>query len=451
MILKIGLVTVRFVPYKMRLSSFFVQCLLVFPSLVSAVTVSSIVPRGGSTTTRIDNNSNSLVADLGQDIIKEKNAEAKSATDDRYVERILQSQWEKHRRWAQVARKRKIKVEAGRILKLALVSVGAVAQVASTQLVKNKSTASMFGGACIAAGTYIKNQVLTEEESTKMVQSFATSQAIKTEVYKFRAQVMPYSQFKSKPDEALNLLRKRCTTISDSTKDEKFVLTRQDSRPAPGWLDTVDDYIEKRIDAICNNVYLKRGKLLQKRSAFCHNCENVLLILSASASLTSTTQLPAAIQNAVTILSGWGGAFTTISAALAHHVAKEKFTDIAVKYFEAATKLQGVKDGWPLGASMAGTPGWEKEVNKSEDIILSTLEEWAKAKTGDVDLHLEKSAPVPVKKDPKKMVWKPDIICGTDESGFYPASDRVQWLMENANMTEADAQNRVMAEFSEIF
>uniref|UniRef100_A0A7S4AC95 SMODS and SLOG-associating 2TM effector domain-containing protein n=1 Tax=Pseudo-nitzschia australis TaxID=44445 RepID=A0A7S4AC95_9STRA len=437
----------------MRLSSIAVQCLLVFPSLVAAVTVSSIVARGGSTTTRTDNNSNSLGANLGHDIIKEKNAKANTATDDRYVERILQSQWEKHRRWALVAQKRKLKVETGRILKLALISVGAVAQVASTQLVKNKSTASMFGGACIAVGTYIKNQVLTEEETAKMVQSFATSQAIKTEVYKFRAQVTPYNQFKSKPDEALNLLRKRCTTISDSTKDEKFYMTRQDSRPAPGWLDTAEDYIEKRIDVMVNNVYQQRGRLLERRSAFCHNCENALLTLSAAASITSTTQLPAAIQNAVTILSGWGGAFTTISAALAHHVAKEKFSDIAVKYFEAANKLQGVKDGWPSRASMAGAPEWEKQVNKSEDIILSTLEEWAKAKTGDEDLHLEKSAPtpVPVKKEPKKMVWKPDVICGTDESGFYPASDRMQWLMDNANMTETDAQNKVMAEFPEIF
>ncbi|VEU45105.1 unnamed protein product [Pseudo-nitzschia multistriata] len=279
-----------------------------------------------------------------------------------------------------------------------------------------------------------------------MVTSYATSQAIKAEVYKFRANVKPYSQFKMNPDEALNLLRSRCSSISESTSDEKFYLTRQDSSPPPGWLNTVDQYMEKRIDDMINRFYVKRGRRLKQRAAFCSRCENALLGLSGAASFCSAQQLSGPLQKVFSTVGGWGGAFTTVSAAFANHIAKEKFNDIAVEYFEAAAKLQDVKDSWPPTAAMSGSPDWEEQVAKSENVILTTIEEWAKAKTGNEDLHL-KAAP-PVKKDP---VWNPDVICGTDESGFYPASDRAEWLVTNKNMTQADAQKKVMVEFPERF
>lgn len=352
--------------------AFLLQCLLLFPSLVSAVAVAQPVPRGGANT-RLDQEGMALVPDVGQDILEEKKSDA---------ERIVLSQWGKHRRWAMVAKKRKTTVEVGRISKLVLVSVGAVAQVASTQLVKYKSHASIFGGICIGLGTYIKNKVLTEEKIDSMVASFETSQAIKTEVYKFRAQVTPYDQFSQKPDQASKELQERCKSISKNTDDEKFLTTSQDSKPAPGWLDTRDEYTEKRIDDMVNRFYRKRAKKLKKRVAFCSGCENALLTLSAAASFSSTQQLPAVLQNVVTSISGWGGALTTVSAAFANHLAKGKFNDIAREYFEAIDELQDLKDSWPSTAAMAGAPDWEKQVIKSEAVIFSTTESWAKAKSG---------------------------------------------------------------------
>jgi len=447
----------------MRSSTLFIQViqwLLLFPSAaVSAAAILSLVPRAGATRPDHDDSdsfrSSTQVlssADLGYDhSLEDQNPTTRSsAADDKYAERIILSQWGKHRRWSLIASKRRRMLKIGRISKLVLVSTGAVAQVASTQLpVQYKAFASTFGGLCIGAGTYIKTRVITDENIKKMVDSFEISQAIKAEVYKFRARVKPYSQLENKPgEEALNLLQQRCSSISSSTKDGKFYMTLPDSKPAPGSLDTIDEYIEKRMDRIIQHFYIKRARSMNKNAAICSNCENALLTLGTFASF-KPTYLPAVVQNIVTSINGWGVAFTTVSAAFANHLAKEKFNDIADEYFQAAEELEKIKNTWPSKAAMAGAPGWENQVAKSEDVIRSTFEKWAKVKTGREDLPLQK--PTLVEKDFSKMVWNPDIVCGTDESGFFPALDRVKWLVDNTDMTKVDAKKKVMLEFPANF
>ena len=288
----------------------------------------------------------------------------------------------------------------------------------------------------------------------KMVTSYSTSQAIKAEVYKFRAHVTPYGEFKTNPDEALEILRERCNIISDSANDDKFFLTLPDSKAVPGPLDTIDAYLDNRLDRQMTHFYIKKGRKMMKRANFCGVCENVLLGLGTIAGVggTAAAQLPTGVQQVLTGLSGWGGAFTAASTAFANHLAKQKFNDIAREYFEAAEDLQELKDTWPSKATESGSPNWENHVTKSEDVIQSTLEDWAKAASGKKELKLLKlQKPKSVKKDVAGMVWNPDIVCGTDESGFYPASARMQWLVDNESMTQKDAQNKVMKEFPDHF
>jgi len=430
-----------------------IQWILLFSlAVVSAAAVSVLVPRAG--TTRPDHKLFPS-ADLGYDCsLEDQNPTTSSkGTGDKHVERIVQSQWEKHRRWSLIASERKRMLEIGRISKLVLVSTGAVAQVASTQLpVQYKAFAKVFGGLCIGAGTYIKTKVITDEKMKKMVASFKTSQAIKAEVYKFRAQVGPYAygQLKNKPgEEALNLLRQRCSNFSRNTKDHKYYSTLPDSKPAPGSLDTIDEYIEKRIDRIVQHFYIKQARIMNKRATICSNCETTLLTLAFLTTSIPTNLIPDVVQNVVTSISGWGVAFTTVSVAFANHLAREKFNDIADEYFRAAEELKDIKDTWPSKATMAGAPGWENKGIESENVIRQTIDKWEKVKTGQKDLPLQELTPV--KKDLSKMVWNPATICGADECGVYRASDRVEWLVDNTDMTQLDAQKKVMSEFPANF
>ena len=331
-------------------------------------------------------------------------------------------------------------------------STGAAAQVAATQLpVQYKSAVSLFGGFCVGAAAYVKNNILRDQDIMSMVTSYSTSQAIKAEVFKFRAQVMPYGEFKTNPDGALKILRERCNSISDSATDEKFFMTLPDSKPVPGSLDTIDAYLDNRLDRQMTHFYLRKGRKMMQRANFCGVCENALLGLGTIAGVggTAAAQFPAVIQKVLIGLSGWGGAFTAASSAFANHLAKQKFNDIAREYFEAAADLQKLKDNWPSMATESGSPDWDNHVAKSEDVIQSTLEDWAKAASGNKDLNLQ--IPKSVKKDVVDMVWNPDVVCGTDESGFYPASARMQWLVDNESMTPKDAQNKVMIEFPDHF
>mmetsp|Transcript_12585 Transcript_12585/g.14394 ORF Transcript_12585/g.14394 Transcript_12585/m.14394 type:complete len:424 (+) Transcript_12585:284-1555(+) len=413
-----------------------IQWILLFSlAVVSAAAVSLRAP----STTGSDHH-----ADLGYDHQNPK--ASSSATVDKLAERILKSQWDKHRRWSKVASERKKMLEIGRISKLVLISSGAVAQVASTQLpVEYKAFANLFSGACLGAGTYIKTNFLTVEKIKKNAACFKTSQAIKAEVYQFRARVGHYGK---EPEKAVDLLRQRCSSISSKTKDHKFLNTLPDSHPAPARLDTMDEYIEKRMDHIIQDFYRKQARSMNKKASIISNCENALLSMAFLASSIPINMIPDAFQNAFASFSGWGVAFTAVSTAFANHLAKEKFSDRADDYSRAAEQLEAIKDNWPLKATKAGAPGWENTVIECENIIHATFVKEANTRTGSKDLPQELK---PLKKDVHKMVWNPAVVCGTDNSGFYRASARVEWLVDNSDLSKQEAQKKIMSEFPENF
>ena len=369
------------------------------------------------------------------------------AMGDAFVERIVLSQWEKHRRLSNLSLKRRTRIEACRISKLALVSLGAVAQVAATQVpAEYKATTSFIGGICVGLGAYIKKTFLTDELLGEMVQTLHRSQALKSEVFKFRAQVHPYNNFKTNPDETLQLLQDKCHKIAESSYDEQYFITKPDNKPAPGPLLTTEDYIATRMETMKTNFFLARARSKRRRGHLCERMENALLAVGTITGLSASQQFPAGIQKPLTTLSGWGGAFTTISAAVANHIAKEKFNDVAREYTLAASKLDELEESWPREVRGPGSPGWDEQVSKCEDIILSTLDDWVKIATGK-----EESVKVPAVSKFSEKMWNSKAVCGTDETGHYLASERVDWLVANQSIAEDEARKKVMAEFPMSF
>lgn len=345
-------------------------------------------------------------------------------------------------------------MDACRISKLVLVSVGAALQVAATQLpAKFREPAVMAGGTFIGLAEFIKKKFLTDDNIQSMVSSYTTSQAIKAEVIKFRAKVSPYDQLDANPDSVLSEFRQRCDGIYKRVFDPKLRTTEPDSVPVPGSLDTVDEYMERRLDRRIRH-FNKKGKSLRKRYAICNRCEDALLFLGTASSFSS--QLPPVAQKIITMvgaekivagISGWSGAFTTTSAAFANHLAKNKFEEVAADYRSVEDQLKEIREAWPSTAKAAGSAEWDEQVTKSESIIESAIQEWANIKRATLDVPLQ-DVPAPSNKGP---VWDPKIVCGTDESGYYPALDRKNWLIENLNMTEEEAKQKVMEEFPENF
>jgi hypothetical protein len=370
------------------------------------------------------------------------------------TERIVTSEWQRHRRWSRVSKMRRRQVEFGRVSTLVLAAAGAISQVADLKVpVQYKTGVSFFGMCSIGSVPFVKKWLLNENEIKNMVRSFTTSQAIKAEVYKFRAQATPYTS--ANPKRTLKIFQQRCQELSNNARqyDSKFDLMLQDSKPPPpaGVLNAVDGYIENRLDKQINNVYMKKGITLTRRNAFCTYSEYALLGLAFMAGVSQneiiSQQLPTVVNKLVGKCSGWGAACTAASGSFGSHIAAQKFTEISYRYFGAAENLQNVKDNWPCDAT-PGSADWNNCVTQCEDIIRSTVDYFAVTKSADENMKLSQPS---TKKVIEDVVWNPNIVLGTDDSGFYPAVDRMKWLMETKSLTEKQAKNKVMMEYPENF
>jgi len=375
---------------KMNISDFVLQLLVLLPvSLASAAVLGYIVPRAGATNVNPDHDDGYLAADLSD-------SQQHAHGTEKYIERNIQSQWEKHRRWHLVYKLRLRNIRIARVSKLSLITFGAVAQVAATQVPsKYRVAASFVGGVCVGIGTYIKTSFLTDEKVKSMVTSFYISQAIRSEVCKFRAKADSYNGgSKDKEDEALEQLRKECTRLSKIGDDRIFLTMHYDLKAIPPSMDTKDKYLKNRVDCTIDHLYMKKGRRMAKKAKILSNAENVLLFAGTLTGIGATQQqlMPAAIKNVFDILTGFAGAFTTVSAGIANHLSKAQYEQISEQYFDAAETLRELKENWPLETKAAGSPGWNQQIINCEDVILSTAEQFAKLKTGNQDMAFRKSA-----------------------------------------------------------
>mmetsp|Transcript_2712 Transcript_2712/g.6451 ORF Transcript_2712/g.6451 Transcript_2712/m.6451 type:complete len:432 (+) Transcript_2712:88-1383(+) len=427
---------------KMNVAEFSVQLLLLLPvSFVSAAAVSYFVPRAGAI--ELEGECNHMQADVGH------GGQLKVGSED-YNERIVQSQWEKQRRWTLVYKGRRKELYRSRISKLVLISVGAVAQVAATQVpVQWKTTTSFVGGVFVALGGYVKNRLITTEKVEQMVTSFYVAQAIKSEVYKYRAKCAPYN--KNKKD-SLMALRDNCSSLSKIGNDKRFFTMQKDNKPIPPDLNTKALYVDKRVKPRVEKFLIGRAKDMQRRGNLCSGIENALIGAGSVIGLSaSQTQLPAFVTRVTNSLTGWAGAFTTISAAFANHHTKMKYEELAEEYFDTASQLREMVDRWPMNCNQAGDPGWDEQIAKMEDLIIGTTEEFAKKRSGNQDLTFDRP-PQRASAEFAEKVWKPNVVCGDDESGSYPAIERATWLVENVEgMDMAAAKLKIMNEFPENF
>lgn len=251
------------------------------------------------------------------------------------------------------------------------------------------------------------------------------SAAIEAEVIKFRAKVGHYST--EDPYEATSTLRERCSWFASSVDDRMFRTTLPDSAPVPGVLATRDEYIERRVNTSIKE-FTRKAESNEWRSKVCRFAEYCFYVLADRAPLLaqmySVAPLPVWLRG---IIGGATGAFITIAGAFASHRDKHRFREVADDYFRAVNHLKEIRENWPITAKEAGSQGWDNQVTKSESIIETAYTEWANIKKTTAAKHRN----VPV--------WKDDVVCGTDESGRYPAVDRKNWLIEHQNMTEEEA------------
>jgi hypothetical protein len=301
-------------------------------------------------------------------------------------EEALAVVWSRHRKWSQAATKQKRKLHFYQVSHLSLIAAGAFSQTLATRLAATPYgwPISLFGGGCIGAAALITSNFLTKERKSNWVRCRATSEAIKAEVFLFRAGVSPYDD-----GAPVQILVDRIADISEKAKDLKvlYIMTTDDKKKAPPILDRTG-YIQLRLDHQIENFYIATARKQAKKSTTLKTCQHIMSAGSAAIGLVagSTGGAMAAAGKDTVVFSNlaskigiWGPTLATASAAFGAHIAATKYDDEVMEWTTAAQRLENLYLRLPK-ATGPGSPEWNAFVVKCEEIISSNTKEWAAPK-----------------------------------------------------------------------
>ena len=293
--------------------------------------------------------------------------------------------WNRHRRWSQAATKQRKTFQWFQTCHLSLIVAGAFSQTLAARLASSPTSygwaISLTGGGCLGAAALISNNVLTKERQSNWVRCRATSEAVKAEVFLFRAGVPPYDD--KAPDQILVL---RVADISERAKDLKllYIMTTNDETKPPPILDR-DGYIKRRLDTQIENFYLKMARNRAKKSAVLKKCQYILAFGSSAVGLVagSTGGIAgggsAVFSHLASKVGIWGPAFATASAAFGTHIAAAKYDDEVMEWTNSAQLLENLYLRLPK-VTGPGSPEWNEFVLKCEAVISSNTNQWASPK-----------------------------------------------------------------------
>jgi hypothetical protein len=297
--------------------------------------------------------------------------------------------WNRHRRWSQAATKQKKTIQWNQAFHLSLMVAGAFSQTLAAGLASTSATygwaIALMGGVCVGAAPIISNIFLTKERKRNWVRCRATSEAIKAEVFLFRAGVPPYDD-KETP---VQILVNRIADISERAKDLKlfYIMTTSDEKKPPPIMDRIG-YIKLRLEPQIENFYLATARKQAKKSTILKTCQHILssgsaaigLVAGSTGGATATAGGSAAVlTNLASKIGIWGAFLATASAAFGTHIAATKYDDEVMEWTTAAQSLENLYIRLPKAVG-PGSPEWNDFVLNCEAVISSNTKQWAAPK-----------------------------------------------------------------------
>jgi uncharacterized membrane protein (DUF485 family) len=304
-------------------------------------------------------------------------------------EEALTVVWNRHRRWSQAATKQKKTIQRNQAFHLSLIVAGAFSQTLAARLASTSATNgwpfALMGGVFVGAAPILSNIYLTKERKRNWVRCRATSEAIKAEVFLFRARVSPYDDNETPVQTLVN----RIADISERAKDLKlfYIMTTSDKKEPPPILDRIG-YIKLRLEPQIENFYLTRARKQAKKSTILKTCEHILSAGSAAIGLVAgstggataaTGGSPAVLTNLASKIGIWGAFFATASAAFGTHIAATNYDDEVMEWTTAATNLENLYIRLPKAVG-PGSLEWNDFVLKCEAVMSSNTKQWAAPK-----------------------------------------------------------------------
>ena len=291
-------------------------------------------------------------------------------TDDS-VSRNLATAWEYQRIWSLTANRLRKEITRLRGVILILAIAGAVlvtvgAQVSDTSEVGGR-VASALGAAALAVSPVISRTKLGKDSVSNWIRARSASEGLKSEVYLYRAGADPYGD-----DDRDAALAACYNEILDNVNDISLHAAdvKPDTKGLPPEMDP-EAYIELRVNAQADGYYLRTAARLKGNLKQLRTLEFVLGIVATLLALAATLPL----ESFATGAAAWVAVATTAGAAVAAHIAANRYEHLITTYRATARQLKSIRDDW-LDRDPANRMSASDFIHASENAVSVENQGW---------------------------------------------------------------------------
>jgi len=269
---------------------------------------------------------------------------------------------EDQKRWSLTANALKRSIGRWRLIALGLAISGAALETLAAQIhrtLPDAATAAGYAGAvALALVGVVQQRKLRRDRVHAWIVARAASEALKREMYLFRASAGPYSSGTA----ADTLLDRRRDILATVTVAQQHVVHPIPSVTAPGTLDPAT-YLNERVRGQID-WFRARAEDAAERQRLFDGLEFGLAVLGAGlgAALTLTGQQG---------YGAWVAVVTTVIAAIAADVQGERYAQLTVTYRATADRLAEVEARWS-----AKKGSLAELVERCEAVLLEENQGW---------------------------------------------------------------------------
>lgn len=304
---------------------------------------------------------------------------------------VLAVIWRRRVGWSRAADNLKRRVTYARAAALLLSAAGAVlgtlAATLFAELPQVRTTSAGLSAALLAMATFITARFLTVDAVRAWTRARSVSEAIKAEVYAFRAGAEPYDGA-----DATKTLQRKTNEVEEAARDlERHVASVEIGAVEPPPPLPPETYVEKRVKQQIEGFYRPKARLYARRLASLRGLEIALglaaaLLAALSAYLGGREPQPAAPGMVSTGVAAWIAVLTTLGAALAAHIAASRYDFLVMSYYATARRLEDIINEWRSDGAPTSVAAWSTFVRAAEDAISveneSWLAKWAEQEAG---------------------------------------------------------------------
>jgi hypothetical protein len=278
---------------------------------------------------------------------------------------IVQDFWDEHAAWSVAADRLKSSRVFWRSAALILTVVGAALQTWASAISQPKSAIGMIGFVSLAFVPFITAKFLAPERTRKWLRARSISEAIKSEIFCYRAGADPYSGA-----DALQKLREKVQEIQSWGNELELERARAVAPPteAPPALNA-EAYLQGRVYEQISTYYGPKAKLNATRA------EQFRWVETAFAGL-------AAFFGAYASFSGskafgpWAAVLTTSGGSISSHAAASRYDFQATTYFATARQLRDLAHVWETSLHPVPSKEWSDFVRGCETVISAENRGW---------------------------------------------------------------------------